>query len=198
MTARTPKATSVTPDGEPDDFEIPTCWYGERNPAGGTRLVVSAPPEGLERAHRALIAAMSPTVQVLYRQIIDRRDPQPQGSPARDFVGLGLDQERALAAFRDLGTLLYSDARGELWVRDDAGSQLVLDCDGLIFAYPDDPAFRDALVAAGFEEGQTQTVAERDYVRHNFLVAADLDEDALIQRLNLSEVAPQARSGSRY
>lgn len=198
MSTLGPKASSVRMDGAPDGFEIPTAWRAERDPRGQTRLVASAPPDGLRRALPALIGALRPPLQVLYRQIVDRRDPKPQGGPSRDFVGLGLDAAEVLGAVAACDTLVYHDARGELWVRDADGAQVVLDCDGLLFTYPDDLGFRDALTAAGIAEAAAQTVAERDYVRHAFVAAADLDEDALIARLHLTEVPPQARTGALY
>ena len=198
MTERTPKAQSVTKEGESDGFEVPTCWYPERDSAGTTRLIISAPPDHLERAHRLLLSATTEPLQMLYRQVVDRRDPKPQGGPSRDFVGLGLSKKELLDAMASAGDLLYADARGEFWVRDAAGSQIVLDADGLLFAYPDDVAFRDALQQAEIELERKPTVAERDYVRHSFLSSADTQEDTLIQELHLSEVAPQSRTGSRY
>jgi len=198
MALTSAKATSVLADGEPDGFEIPTAWFLQRGPQGATRLVVSGPPEVLRQAFPALIEAMSGTVQVLYRQIVNRQDPKPQGSPSRDFAGLDVPANDVLAAVDACANVVYHDARGELWVRDSAGAQVVLDCDGMLYAYPDDVAFRDALDGLSLPEREVQTVAQRDYVRHWFHAAADLDEDALITRLHLTEVAPQARTGGLY
>ena len=137
-------------------------------------------------------------LQVLYRQVVDRRDPKPQDAPSRDFVGLGLEASEVLEAIEQAKELFYSDARAEVWVRDAAGAQVVLDCDGLLFAYPDDPSFRDAMAQLDVPLDRKPTVANRDYVRHEFLASADAQEDAFIETLHLSEVAPQKRTGSKY
>ena len=192
------KAVSVNKEGEPDGFEAPLCFYPERAPDGATRLVASAPTDQLPAIHAALIRAMNEPLQVLYRQVVNRRDPKPQGSPSRDFVGLGLEFDEVAEAITAARVLLYSDARGELWVRDAMGSQVVLDCDGLLFAYPDDVAFREALSALDIPLERKKTVANCDYVRHEFLAEADALEDGLIETLHLTEVAPQKRTGSKY
>jgi hypothetical protein len=160
----------------------------QMTPDGQTRIAVSVPHEQLPAVHAALAHALAPPVSVLYRQKIDRRAPRPQGSPPRDFVAVNLALDPVLAALRDAAVLVYADARCELWMRGGLGEQLVLDEDGLLFAYPDDPAFRDALAEAGVPAVDVDTVADRDFVRHEFRSEADALEDGLIAALRMTEV----------
>lgn len=183
-----PKAQSVTQQGEPDDFVIKPGWLAEATPTGETRLVVSVPTDALPRVHAALIQAMAQPLGFLYRQEIDRKNPGPQGSPPRDFVGLELEVERVLSALRAASLLVYGDARCEVWIRGALQEQVVLDHDGLLYCYPDDPTFRDALAQAGVPPEDVQTMAERDYVKHWFRAEADPLEERLIAMLRLTEV----------
>jgi len=187
----TPRATSVTQAGEPDGFEPPLAWAPERTPTGETRLVVSAPPAQLPRIHRALIAALKAPLGVLYRQKVDRREPRPQTAPPVDYLGLELSADKVLRALAACEGVVYGDARAELWLRGDLGEQLVLDQDGLLYLYPDDPSFRDALAAAEVPQSESQTLAERDYVKHWFHADHDEAEADLIARLQLTRVRPQ-------
>ena len=69
---------------------------------------------------------------------------------------------------------------------------MVLDTDGTLYAYPDDPTFRDALEAAGLAEVEEVTTLEhRDYVRHWFRAEADVEEEGLMHALGLAEVPVQ-------
>lgn len=198
MTEPTTKAQSVTQDGDLDGFVPPTCYYSERDPGGATRLVLSAPVDELRRAHQALVRDCAEPLQVLYRQVVDRRDPKPEGTPSRDFVGLGMSADEVIEAFTAADSLLYRDARCEVWVRDAGGAQVVLDCDGLVFIYPDDISSRTVLDDLGILMERSQTIANRDYVRHAFHASCDAVEDAFIEGLHLTEVAPQKRTGSKY
>ncbi|MFT6142192.1 MAG: hypothetical protein ACJAZO_000615 [Myxococcota bacterium] len=198
MIEPTPKAQSVTKDGEPVSFTPPTLYYPEIAPGGATRLVVSAPLGMIQRVHKALIHACQPPLQVLYRQVVNRRDPKPQGDPSRDFVGLGLEAVEVVEAVDKADALFHQDARAELWVRDEADAQVVLDCDGLLFVYPDDVAARDAIASVGIPLDRKPTIANCDYVKHNFLADADALEDAFIDDLHLSEMAPQKRTETKY
>ncbi len=183
-----PKAESVTIDGAPDGFVVLPGWSAEATAGGETRIVVSVPPEQLPVVHAALIEALSPPVGLLYRQQIDRKAPRPQGSPPRDFVALGLGHQRVLDALRDVGPLVYSDARCEVWIRGSLQEQVVLDHDGLIYCYPDDPTFRDALARCGVPAVDVETMASRDYVKHWFRAEVDPLEAVLISSLKLTEV----------
>ncbi len=93
-----------------------------------------------------------------------------------------------LGALGEASPLIHGDARCEVWLRGGLGEQLVLDEDGLMYLYPDDPAFRDALAEAGVIEADVETLQDRDYVKHWFHAACDPVEAALIEGLGLSEV----------
>lgn len=191
MRLTTPRASSVTEQGEPDGFEIPSAWSSEADPAGQTRLVVSVPTAQLAMVHRALIGALEAPIGLLYRQKVDRASPRPAGAPHRDFVRLDLNHDALLAAVNASYNLVYHDARGELWLRGRFQDQVVLDEDGVLYCYPDDPAFRDVLRSIGVPERATPTMATRDYVKHWFHAQCDAEESAFIDALRLVEVSPQ-------
>ncbi|MEZ4241495.1 MAG: hypothetical protein R3F59_36165 [Myxococcota bacterium] len=180
-----PKARSVTREGEDDGFVVAPGWSAQMTPDGQTRIVVSVPLADLPRVHAALATALAPPVSLLYRQKVDRRAPRPQGAPPRDFVGVGLALDPVLAALERAALLVYADARCEVWMRGALGEQLVLDEDGVLYAYPDDPAFRDALGEAGVPPDDVESVGDRDYVRHEFRAEADALEDQLVAELHL-------------
>jgi hypothetical protein len=156
---------------------------------GSTRLIVSVPESELSTVHQRLLQSMQGPVSVLYRQVVDRVDPKPQGSPPRDFLALGLAIDRVSNALVANSDLVYHDARCEVWLRGVLHEQLVIDPDGLLYCYPDDPTFRDALASAGVDESEFETLLERDYVKHVFHAACDGVEQSLIEQLNLTEVA---------
>jgi hypothetical protein len=188
----TAKASSCLETGELDGWEVAAGFSGEMDTSGSTRLCATAPTNDLGRVHQALLAVLQPPLSVLYRQKIDRRDPKPQGDPGKDFVALELRPERVLEAVRAASTLFYNDARAELWVRGALQEQVVLDQDGTLYCYPDDPVFRDALVAAGLSETpDLETLEKRDYVRHWFRAEADAEEDAFLAGLQLTQVPVQ-------
>lgn len=188
-----PKARSVTREGEDDGFVVDAGWSAQMTPDGQTRIVVSVPHGDLPRVHAALASALAPPLSLLYRQKIDRRSPRPQGTPPRDFVAVELALAPVLAALERAALLVYADARCEVWMRGGLGEQLVLDEDGVLYCYPDDPAFRDALAEAGVPAEDVTSVADRDYVRHQFHAEADRLEDQLIAELRLAEHrAPRA------
>jgi len=191
MDRTTPKATSVVQSGEPDDFAIGTGFWDERDWGGTARLVVSVPPERLAEVHHALLGVLGSPLGVLYRQLVDRREPRPEGAPSRDFVALEIGPSRVMSGLASAADLVYHDARHELWVRGPHADQVVLDADGLLYCYPDDPAFRDVLAAAGIPEEKVEAMSTRDYVKHWFHAECDAQEDALIAGLELTEVAPQ-------
>lgn len=184
-----PKATSVTKDGEDDGFVVEAGYQAEMVPgAGDTRLVISVPTHRLPAVHAALIGVLQAPLGLLYRQKVDRRDPKPQGAPPRDFVALELGHDQLLTALSDAASLVWHDARCEIWVRGRHGDQVVLDTDGLLFAYPDDPGFRDALERVGVPDVHHPTMADRDYVKHWFHGSNDAVEEQLMQALALTEV----------
>lgn len=183
------KAVSVSREGDPDGWVAARGYRAEMDHSGATRLVVSTPPTELRDVYPRLIMAMKAPLSVLYRQVVDRRDPKPQGAPPRDFLALGVDPEGVVAALERHGSVVYHDARCELWLRGVLHEQLVIDPDGLMYCYPDDPAFREVLADLGIMETEVETMLERDYVRHHFHAECDAAEDGLIAELNLTEVA---------
>ena len=188
---RTPKGESVSQEGVPDGFVPQTGYEAQIAPDGETRLLVSVPVERLPEVHLALLGALRPPIAFLYRQKVDRLKPNPDDRTGRDYVAL----EKTAATVRDAmnaaGTLLWHDARCELWLRDFDGAQVILDQDGVLYAYPDDPSFRDVLEGLGLSEGKPQTMVDRDYVKHWYHAENDAVEAALIQRLGLTEMRPQ-------
>lgn len=190
-TAWGPKAESVTEDGTSDGWQPTPGFVVDVASGGRTQLVVSVPSAWLGRVHQALVGALSPPLGVLYRQVVDRRQPRPEGAPPRDWVSLDQPPERVIAALADHTGLVHHDARCELWIKGALGDQVILDPDGLLFCQPDDPAFRDVLLGEGLSEGEFPTIADRDYVKHWFRAEADPLEDGLRAALGMVEVAPR-------
>jgi hypothetical protein len=180
------KASSVTAEGQPDGFAPPLLFRPEAAPDGTTRLKISAAPGALPGLHRALVEVMGDRLGVLYVQLTDRRAGRHLAEKPRRFIGMELAAPRVLQTLGRCGRLLYGDGRGQLWVRGALGEQLILDEMGLMYAYPDDPLFRDVLEAHGVPERAGQTLDERDYVRVEFQAAADFEEDRLLQELSLT------------
>jgi hypothetical protein len=187
-----PRAESVTADGADDGFVVLPGWMAEGTPSGETRLLVSVPLADLPRVHAALVGVLSEPLGFLYRRKIDRRNPGPRDAPPTDFVALALARDRVLEALSAAALLVYCDARGEVWIRGRLGEQVVLDEDGLLYCYPDDPSFRDALAAVGVPAEDVPTLARRDYVKHWFRAEADPAEDALVDSLRLTPVRARA------
>jgi hypothetical protein len=183
-----PRASSVTIDGAEDGFVPRPGWLSEATRDGDTRLVISVPHDQLLPLLDRLLDALSPPLGVLYRQKIDRRDPKPQGAAPIDHVGLDLNRERVRAALHDHPVLVCADARAEIWLRGARQEQVVLDQDGLVYCYPDDPAFRDVCGALGIPGEDVKTMADRDYVKHWFRPEADAQEDSFVDRLRLTRV----------
>jgi len=182
---RTHKASSVTEDGKPDDFVIPLQYCPEVSPDGTTRLKVSAGPADLPRVHRALIRAMGDKLGVLYIQLTDRRAGRHLAEKPNRFLGVEIPAAHLVATLTACEDLLYGDGRGQVWVRGALGEQLILDEMGLIYAYPDDPMYRDVLEAEAVPKNDSQSLDERDYVRVEFLASADAQEDRLMRDLQL-------------
>jgi len=181
-----PKASSVLQDGSPDGFTPPLNFRSEVAPEGMTRLTVSAPAGRLPALHRALVEAVGGPLGVMWIRLTDRAAGRHlEERPAR-FLAMEIPAGRALAAIDAAATLLYHDARGQLWIRGALGEQIVIDEMGLLYAYPDDPLFRDALASHGVPEGGAPTMADRDYVRVQFQASADEEERALIEGLGLA------------
>lgn len=183
------KAESVDAQGQSDGWLPEPGFLRDVGPGGAAQLVVSVPPAHLAGVHQELVRVLGSPLKVLYRQVVDRRDPKPEGFPPRDFVGLDVAADRVLHALALCRDLIYGDARCEVWIAGPLGDEIVLDPDGLVFCRPDDPAFRDVLMANGLPEGESvHTIADRDYVKHWFHGACDAQEDTFLEALQLSEV----------
>ena len=186
------KASSCTIEGELDGWEVADAFSGEMDPTGSTRLCLTVGEQRLAAVHVALLEQLAEPISVLYRRKIDRLDPKPQGHPGADFVALEQRRDRVIAAVREASLLLHHDARCELWIRGGLKEQVVLDQDGTLYCYPDDPVFRDVAEAQGLTEAETMVTLEgRDYVRHWFRAEADALEQGFIAALQLTEVPVQ-------
>jgi hypothetical protein len=183
------KATAVTEEGEPTGFEAEPGFFEQLVPDGETRLVVSVPVALLPKVHRALVDVMGGPMGILFRQHIDRESPRPEGAPPLDHVSLGQPKTNVMSALVRFDGLLYHDARGEFWVRGQNGDSVILDTDGLVFCYPDDLGFRDALKAQGIPSKEVTTVRDQDYVKHWFHAKYDVQETGLVNALGLAEMA---------
>lgn len=187
----TPKAESVLEDGTSDGWEPVAGFVRDIGPDGQTQLIASVPVRHLLPLHQELVRILAPPLGFLYRQVIDRRDPKPQGTPPNDWVALELGTATVVDVLARYTDLLHHDARCEIWIRGALGDQVVVDTDGLLFCAPDDPAFRDVLLGNGLVEDVRQTIADRDYVKHWFHAEADALEEAFVRTLRLVQV--QAR-----
>lgn len=177
-----PKATSVTAQGDPDGWSPPRCFRREVTPDGRTRLVVSVPPDELPGLHARLLAALGPRLGLLYVQLTDRATSTTHATPLRR-VAVELESARALAAVAARAELVYEDARHQLWAKGTLGEQVVLDELGLLYCYPDDPSFRDAL--GDLPMRTDPTLDTRDYVKVAFVAAADEQEATLFTELGM-------------
>lgn len=170
--AMSPKAESVDVGGEPDGFIPEASWSAEVIPGGYTRLQVSVPSERLESVHRALVSGLDAPLRVLYVQLTDRL-AGAQLDPPRRFVALDVRPDQLDAALADFSPLIYNDGRHQLWVQGRGEDKVILEETGVLYVYPDDPSFRDVMVAHNVPEQKQETMADRDYVRVNFLAAGD-------------------------
>ena len=180
-----PKAQSVTEAGKPDGFIPPMAYYPQVLDGGFTRIEISAPPDRLQIVHKALLKSIKGPFKVRYVQMTSRvhgQNPKP-----KSFVGVEISQARLLQACEAYAPLLYHDGRCQIWVLGPMNEQLVVDEIGMMYLYPDDPSFRHVLNQLGWHNMAHQSMASRDYVRVNFLSAADEHEEALIQSLGLVE-----------
>ena len=167
-----PKAESVSADGELDGFKPSPNWRAEVIPGGYTRLEVSLPSDDIQGVHRALVAKLEPPLRVLYVQLTDRL-AGVQLDPPRRFVALDVKRDQLDAALSACAPLIYHDGRHQLWVQGRGEDKVILEETGVIYAYPDDPSFRDVLSENDVAEGKAQTMGDRDYVRVNFTAAGD-------------------------
>lgn len=186
---KTPKSESVDAQGQPDGWAPMAGFVRDVGAQGRTQLVISAPTGFLLDIHLQLVGELQAPLGLLYRQVVNRRDPGPVGGPARDFVALELSHATVRDALTRFTDLLHHDARCEVYVRGALGEQIVLDQDGMLFCQPADPAFEDVLLASGFIPDISTTIADRDYVKHWFHHRNDALEDELIANMGLVEVA---------
>ena len=178
-----PKAQSVTKQGAADGYVSPMAYKGQVLDGGYTRLEISSPPAKLPIVHRALARLLSAPLKIRYVRLTDRKKgqlPKPES-----YVAVELPKERIEQALSMFEKLLYQDGRNQLWLLGLNEEQLILDELGMIYVYPDDFAFRDALEKLGWVEANHQSMADRDYVRVNFSVEADEQEQSLLQSLGM-------------
>ena len=178
-----PKAESVDAAGARDGFEAPRTFRAEVVGPGFTRLVVSSPPDDLPAIHRALVRRLEPPFRVLYQRLTDRSTGQL--AKPEHHVAVELGAEIVLEALEACAPLVYHDGRHQLWIEGRHDAKVVLEETGVIYVYPDDPSFRDALSEHRVREGDDKNVGDRDYVRVNFLAEADAIEAHLLHSLHL-------------
>ena len=184
------KSHFLTEQGEPDGWEIQTGFDAQTAQDGSNRLLVSVPTSRLRTVHSALVDLLGNRVGA-DRQFVDRRNPGPNNAPPTDYVGLDLARDTVVEVLAETENLIYHDARCELWLRGEMGDQIILDRDGLIYCYPDDPAFRDVLASFDLPEGEIEVLLERDYVRHVYHAENDALEDAFKETLGLVRIGGQ-------
>jgi hypothetical protein len=177
-----PKAESVSQDGELDGFTPEPCWSAEVIPGGYTRLEVSLPNGSIEAVHRALVARLGGPLRVLYVQLTDRIAGS-QLDPPRRFVALDVMPNAMDGVLAEFSALVYHDGRHQLWIQGKGEDKIILEETGVMYAYPDDPAFRDVLANLGVAEGKSETMADRDYVRVNFRSECDAMEGRFRQAI---------------
>ena len=178
-----PKAESVDASGARDGFDAPRAFRAEVVGPGFTRLVVSSPPDDLPAIHRALIRRLEGPFRVLYQKLTDRSTGQL--AKPEHHVAVELGAQAVLDALEACAPLVYQDGRHQLWIEGRHDAKVVLEETGVIYVYPDDLSFRDALSEHGVREGDDKNVGDRDYVRVNFLAEADALEDHLLHTLHL-------------
>ena len=182
--SKPPKAQSVDKDGNEDGFIPPIAYQRQVLHGGYTRLEISAPPDKLQIVHRYLADRVSMPCKLRYVKMTDRETGQQLSKP-KSYVAVEVSKERLMQALDTFADLFYHDGRNQLWIRGLDEEQIVLDELGMIYTYPDDFLFREALAELGWLESSHQSMASRDYVRVNFLSSADAQEKALIQSLGM-------------
>jgi len=121
-------------------------------------------------------------LRVLYVQLTDRLAGK-QLDPPRRFVALDVQPAVMDQALADHSPLIYHDGRHQLWIQGKGEDKVILEETGVMFVYPDDPSFRDVLAEHGIASEKTETMAERDYVRVNFLTECDAMEGKFRQAI---------------
>ena len=177
------KSQSVTQQGALDGFIPPMAFQPQLLDGGYTRIEISSPPSKLSYIHKKLIETMQGPLKVRYVRMTDRLKgqlPKPES-----FVAVELTKERVLQICDECSTLLYHDARHQLWIRGVQEEQLVLDELGMLYIYPDDFLFREVLDSSGWIEAKHESMADRDYVKVYFSAEADAQEQQLMQAFGM-------------
>jgi len=177
-----PKAESVAEDGELDGFVPEPSWAAEVIPGGYTRIEISLPSDRIEAVHRDLVAQLEGPLRILYVQLTDRLAGK-QLDPPRRFVALDVPHEVMGDALTKYRALIYHDGRHQLWIQGRGEDKVILEETGVMYAYPDDPCFRDVLAAHGVPGTKRETMADRDYVRVNFMAECDAMEGQFRQSI---------------
>ena len=177
-----PKAESVSKDGELDGFVPAPGWTPGVIPGGYTRLEVSLPNDRIAAVHRDLVAKLDAPLRILYVQLTDRLAGE-QLDPPRRFVALDVSHGVLADALQEFEALVYNDGRHQLWIQGRGEDKVILEETGVMYVYPDDPCFRDVLADHQVPEEKTETMADRDYVRVNFMAECDAMEGRFRQAL---------------
>ena len=181
--SKQPKSQSVTKQGALDGFIPPMAYSPQVIDGGYTRIEISAPSSKLSFIHKKLLEVMQPPFKVRYVRMTDRLKgqlPKPES-----YVAVELSRERLMQICDECETLLYHDARHQLWIRGASEEQLVLDELGMLYIYPDDFLFRDTLSQYGWIEANHESMATRDYVKVFFAPQADEQEQTLMHSLGM-------------
>ena len=184
MTTLPPKACSVTKGGDPDGWVAPRSYRAQVAPDGTTRLVVSVPADDVRTVHLRLLDALGSPLSVRYLRLTDRQAgqlPKPE-----NHVRMDAPAPQVRAALEANAALVWHDGRHQLWVRGAFGEQVVLDELGVLYCYPDDPAFREALADVPLSDDVGMD--GRDYVKVGFLAEADAEERALLAALTMAKL----------
>jgi hypothetical protein len=128
-----------------------------------------------------MLAPLEAPWSVRYLKLTDRQSGQL--AKPETWVRMDVRPDLVLAAMDAAERLIWHDGRHQLWIRGRMGDQVVLDELGVLYAYPDDPAFRAAL--AHLSESSAVGMDGRDYVRVELLAEADAEERSFIQALSL-------------
>ena len=177
------KSHSVSKEGALDGFIPPMAYQAQLLDGGYTRIEISSPPSKLSYIHKKLIHVMEGPLKIRYLRMTDRLKgqlPKPES-----YVAVEVSKERMLQICEACSTLLYHDARHQLWIRGIQEEQLVLDELGMLYIYPDDFLFRETLSTSGWIDAKHESMADRDYVKVFFDAQADEQEKQLIQALGM-------------
>ena len=181
--SKMPKAQSVTKEGE-DDGYVPPSAYSARVLRGGyTRLDISTPMDKLAILHKELVKTIQFPCKLRYVKMTDRQKGQLE--KPESYVAVEVSRDRMMQALLDFEDLFYYDGRNQLWILGAAKEQIILDELGMLYVYPDDFVFRDALTMLGWPEMKHESMAQRDYVKVNFSAIADEQERSLLNSFGM-------------